>query len=216
MNTLSMFKPVRTQVEQTELGEIVTIINKREEMKKYYERYMKEIEVKDIEKDKRMTYVEAKRESTNKEAIQQSFLIHLLITNGYTIKIGKIYKRSDYTRHVFKIEEIRDSEDYLIYEIDEKIKEIKDMKLRRRKIDSEANEIMIKEIEKLGGEIKLRRTKGCKIYEPIKRIKSIKIGEIKFKKDEIQYIGKKMNDYITLKVKENSCIFEKKEDIINL
>ena len=145
--------------------------------------------------------IHAKRESKNRDACQQAFLIALLVKNGYEVAIKRLYKRGNITIQMFTISEISKNGIILFNESQINMKETV-IKERKQYVDAITNDVLIDFLQKEGYEIEERKTR--KVVKPnsvsMKRIGSIFSREEFFSFNKIVNSGKKFNEIIRSKI----------------
>ena len=152
----------------------------------------------------------SKNKSIRNDAIQQSFLIHELIKNGFKITISRIYKTGSFPS--FRIKKIEKDGKSLLTEADLDF-DILDKKRRRRCIDAKTNNEMIRMLQDINYIFEFKKNKKCKtinlVYnDEIRRIKSITINKKPFPKQDFVQIGERTHNYIYDKVKKIDCCFD--------
>ena len=148
---------------------------------------------------KKTEKIDAKRESKNRDACQQAFLISLLVVNGYEIRINKLYKTGNITIQMFTISTIIKNGQEVFNENQIHSKDIKE---RRQYIDAMTNDSLIALLRKEGYEIEERKTRKTVNPDSIsmKRIGSI-FSETKFFSfNKLVDNGRKVHDIIRDKV----------------
>ncbi|BFU22307.1 hypothetical protein EHI8A_070140 [Entamoeba histolytica HM-1:IMSS-B] len=143
--------------------------------------------------DRKQTLLTSKRASTNRDAAQQSFLIGLLVNNGFLVKLKKLYKRGKTTKQLFVIESIW-KEGINCFNIDLIGNIPGDKKVKRRNIDATTNHVMLQiagDYCSLSYDVKKGKT-SSKSYQ-MERINSANTRGKIFDSKMIQIIGTEIN-----------------------
>ncbi|KAL7720620.1 Uncharacterized protein QTN25_001853 [Entamoeba marina] len=148
----------------------------------------------------------AKRESINRDAAQQSFLIWLLNKKGYQIELYKLYKGGSTMYQLFKVKRI--------YNGNNKIFDIKDLdsnckvelKQRRRLNDINTNNALITILERDGVIFDKKKSRSTPTSHNItmKRIISVITDNEMFTSKMIQEKGFAVNNELKLEMKETN------------
>ena len=135
----------------------------------------------------------SKRNGTNRDACQQSFLISLLIFLGFEFHINKLYKKGKTTLQLYTINSIFYNGECKFNQ--QMLTDLpSDQKLRRRNIDSITNRIMIDLINQFDiCSLSLKKGKtGTKCEEMMRLTKAI-VNKREYETDEIYSIGHEVN-----------------------
>ncbi|EKE39289.1 hypothetical protein ENU1_134590 [Entamoeba nuttalli P19] len=148
----------------------------------------------------------AKRKSTDRDCHQQSFLIGLLISLGYSITIKKPHKKSKINSQMFLILEIM-KEMKTILSSDSFDDSFVDIKKRRREIDSLTNNILIEQIQSHQGIMEFKKNNKIKL-NGYKRIKTLMYNNTKYTQSDINLIGMSINKFIVQTIGSNDCYLQ--------
>ncbi|EDR21883.1 hypothetical protein EDI_145810 [Entamoeba dispar SAW760] len=148
----------------------------------------------------------AKRKSTDRDCHQQSFLIGLLISIGYSITIKKPHKKSKTTSQMFVILEIR-KEITTILSNDSFDESFVDIKKRRRERDVLTNNILIEQIQSHQGLVEFKKNNKIELNK-FRRIKTLKYNNINYNQSDIYLIGKSINNFILQIMGSNDCYLQ--------
>ena len=121
----------------------------------------------------RKSKTDAKRISKDQDAYQQSFLISLLVCNGFEIVINRLYKKSNLTSQTFSIQSIS-RDDFVYFNQDTFQTQYTNLKEKRQNLDCYVNNLMIQLLENEGYVFEERKTRRViKSFSiKMKRIKS--------------------------------------------
>ena len=139
--------------------------------------------------------LEAKRQSKNRDAIQQSFLIKKLHECGFDITIAKLYKKGMTTMQLFRIKRI-------LYHGVEYFNERKlvfngDMKMVRRDIDAYTNNTLLDLLQQNKHVVmKEKKLKEGTKSVGMRRFNRITIDDESFDGNTIESIGKEVYAFI--------------------
>ena len=153
-----------------------------------------------IQKDDK-NKMDAKRESKNRDAFQQSFLIGKLVECGYQITINRLYKRGNITHQMFTIDSISKNGINQFLETQKIIEEHK-YKEKRQYLDAETNECLINLLKKEEFTIEERKTRKVVKEGSIamQRIASVYYNGKFYGNTEIMKIGCFYNQIIKNKI----------------
>jgi len=157
----------------------------------------------DYKKD--LTFLKnSKNRSVRNDGIQQSFLIHELIKNGFKVTIAKVYKTGRFP--LFRVKKIEKDGKTLLSEADLDF-DILDKKKRRRCVDAKTNNEMIQMLQNINYIFDFKKNKKCKtinlIYnDEIRRIKNTTVNDKSITKQDLIQIGERTHNYIYDRVKK--------------
>lgn len=151
----------------------------------------------------------AKMRSLEYNSLQQCFLIYHLVKMGYTINIAKIYKKSKISRQTFRIKkiikgnQIKFDENFILS--CEEYNFSGDMRKKRKNLNGIANNTMLILLECENCHFKCKDNRLCdepSMDKPeyIKRLIWFETSQIKYSKEDIKRIGKRIYDDIRSKV----------------
>ena len=145
--------------------------------------------------------IDAKRESKNRDACQQAFLIGLLSERGYEVEINRIYKRGNVTFQMLTIKNVK-KDGKVIFDTNNFDFEYHGLKEKRQYTDAMTINCMIDILISEGFQIEERKTR--KVVKPnsigMKRISKIYNDEICYEFKEIISMGKEMYKDIRNKI----------------
>ncbi|GAB1220499.1 hypothetical protein ENUP19_0054G0072 [Entamoeba nuttalli] len=150
----------------------------------------------------------AKRKSKNRDAAQQSFLIGLLATFGYELKINKLYKKGKTTSQLFTINSIK-KEGTLVYKSYDVVPEVEDLRDKRRCLDAVTNskllDLALSHPEVVAVEKKCRISKyGHAIG--MRRIKTLSLNGCTLRILDITKLGAQIHNMILEHMGEKDCL----------
>ncbi|KAL7721668.1 Uncharacterized protein QTN25_001325 [Entamoeba marina] len=153
--------------------------------------------VKERLKSSKIEMVNAKRESKNRDAAQQAFLIGALSQMGYNIEINRLYKKGTTTFQLFTINTIS-SNHTLEFDVNKLHIPFEGLKERRQYLDAVTNNKIIELLEIGGATFEERRTRKVKKENSVsmKRIMKMTIQGQSYDMTQILAIGKRINDLI--------------------
>ncbi|ELP94075.1 hypothetical protein EIN_183920 [Entamoeba invadens IP1] len=148
------------------------------------------------EDTKKVNMLKSKRKSANKDSAQQSFLIAILIRNGFYIKIKRLYKRGKTTAQIFVIERIA-KEGKTYFDSSKNRDPTVDQKTRRRNADALTNKALM-DIAVYYCKTYLEEKKGKSARKSVKmvRFSSAQVDGKDYNLDQIEYIGMITNQLI--------------------
>lgn len=179
----------------------------REKEEKQKQMKTKDKDLKEI-KNYQQEMLEAKRNSKNRDAAQQSFLIGLISLLGYDIEINKLYKKGKTTNQLFTINSIKKNET-TIFKTYDVVPEVADLRDKRRCLDAVTNAKLLNILSQY--EWISITEKKCRLSKygnsiGMRRLKSITIGKSTLKMKDICEIGKNVHQFITSTMGEKCCV----------
>ncbi|ELP84684.1 hypothetical protein EIN_173590 [Entamoeba invadens IP1] len=143
----------------------------------------------------------AKRESKNRDAAQQSFLVGALIAFGYEVSINRLYKRGNLTFQMFTIPNIRKN-GVKVFDADHLGFEYKTLKEKRQILDAITNNTMVYLLEQNRCYFEERKTRKITRDDGIsmKRLNSAIINGRHFDLKQINEAGCHFNQTIRTKI----------------
>ena len=157
--------------------------------------------------EKKEMSVKAKRDSTNRDACQQLFLISLLLQFNYTVIIRKPRKKSTKTLQLFVIDRIMNPSGTLVFDINDFSSTSTDEKINRRNLDSYTNATMIKLLKEHNGYVEIKKGKKAEKTSQFDRIERVNIENQIYSYSHIKNIGNAMNEIIRNNIQNNNFVF---------
>ena len=171
----------------------------------------------------RLMLRESKIRSKNYDSHQLCFIINMLCRMGYSINIQKLYKRGEKTDQILRVKSVKKgdtvkyTEDTICEENDDK-----DLKRKRRNIDSRTNNSLLMILEGEGCDFATKKCKEFKLIsfnqtEGKKRLNWFFDGEYKYSKDEINRIGEETYNFIISRLNKHDYTVTKQDiDVISI
>ena len=153
--------------------------------------------------------VKAKRDSTNRDACQQLFLIFLLLQNNYTVIIRKPRKKSTKTLQLFVIDRILSPEGATVYDINDFSSSSTDEKINRRNLDSHTNTTMINLLKEHNAYIEIKKGKKAEKTSQFDRVERVNFLNQNYTYSHIKTIGNDMNTIIRDQIKTNNFVLKR-------
>lgn len=148
----------------------------------------------------------AKRESANRDAFQQHFLIATMVLLKHTVVIAKPRKKSTKTAQLYVIESITNASGEKVFDHNEVVATSSDEKINRRNFDSYVNNKMIEIARNNNCFVDFRETKKALKTTQYERIERIVVNGIQRSQSEIREIGEKTNERIQELIKSKHYI----------
>ena len=158
-------------------------------------------------KERKESAVKAKRDSTNRDACQQMFLIALLLHYNYSVIIRKPRKKSTKTLQLFVVDRIMDPTGMMVYDINNFSSNSDDEKINRRNLDSHTNTTMIDLLKNHNAYFEIKKGKKAEKTSQFDRIERVNIGNQMYSYSHIKNIGVAMNDVIRENIQNNNFVF---------
>lgn len=149
----------------------------------------------------------AKRNSKNRDAAQQSFLIGLAAMFGYEIEVNKLYKKGKTTSQLFIVNWIKKDASYTFKSYDV-VPEVNDLRDKRRCLDSVTISRLIDIVAARPGMIITE--KKCRLSKygheiGMRRIKSLTYRGVHYSISDISRIGNTVHEYIMEHMGVKNC-----------
>ncbi|GAB1225298.1 hypothetical protein ENUP19_0248G0072 [Entamoeba nuttalli] len=156
----------------------------------------------------------AKRASTERDSAQQSFLFRILVDNGFTVCLKRLYKKGKTTSQLFVVESItRDGKSYFEEVITDNLSE--DKKKKRRNADAKTNDCLIKiASDYCWACFEFKKGKQSVVCSQMKRIQNAQIGSKIYGSNLILQEGKKMNQHILSIMSSHGCILSPQQSLV--
>ncbi|BFU24347.1 hypothetical protein KM1_104850 [Entamoeba histolytica HM-3:IMSS] len=149
------------------------------------------------EKKVKNEMINAKRESKNRDAAQQAFIVGVLSQSGYEVNINRLYKRGNMTYQMFTINNVK-KDDKVVFDASHLEFEYDGLKEKRQYLDAITNNYLIELLNKCGVIVEERKTR--KVIKPnsiaMKRLNSVTINGKFFGFRHINEIGCHFNQII--------------------
>lgn len=158
--------------------------------------------------------IKAKRDSANRDACQQLFLIHFLLSHGYTIILRKPRKKSKKSLQLFIIDRIINKSGLILFDINSFSMTSSDEKINRRNLDAFTNSSMISLVKNCNCQINIKKGKKAEKTSQFERIERIISNDHIIMYSTIKSIGQKMYNIVEKQLINNSFIFTE-SDLIN-
>lgn len=225
MTTLSVFKPVPIEIVDkkksiyyfnSKYASIISTVTNMKTLIKTNKSVLndttpEESNISSPKPEKRELTVKAKRDSTNRDACQQMFLIALLLHMNYSIILRKPRKKSTKTLQLFVIDRIMNSEGNLVFDINNFSSNSSDEKINRRNLDSYTNSTMIKLLENHNAYFEIKKGKKAEKTSQFDRIERVNIENQNYGYSHIKNIGLSMNEIIRNNIQSNNFVFRQNE-----
>ncbi|ELP90833.1 hypothetical protein EIN_359160 [Entamoeba invadens IP1] len=140
---------------------------------------------------------QAKRNSKNRDAFQQSFLLGMLVKCGYNVYVNKLYKKGSITHQMFTVNIVQKNET-TVFNANSLIFQYDSLKQKRQYLDALTNNTILNLLTQNGCVIEERKTrKVCKNNSILmKRVNSIKYRDETFDQKQIIKLGAFLNQKI--------------------
>ncbi|ELP89436.1 hypothetical protein EIN_390610 [Entamoeba invadens IP1] len=197
-NPLSAFHAVRL----TRTSENEYVINSESEK----DQFKTETKAKSYQ----VEMLKAKRNSKNRDAAQQAFLIGMAASFGYQIDINKLYKKGKTTSQLFTINSISKDNKFL-FKTHDVVPEVEDLRDKRRCLDAVTNSTLLDIIiATIGVKVCEKKCRISKYGNSIgmRRIKALRFGGCNFSTKEITEFGNRIHNNILNHMGTKSCIID--------